>query len=79
MHIVYPPGPHHQILDNHCFQFLLRNTVVPRDNLINLRSGVILFYFIFASLAREGKKKRHKGIIGRGHDLTLPKRRQWLR
>ena len=42
----------------------------------NLRSGVILFFFgFFASLAREGKKpssrKRHKGLMGRGHDLRL--------
>ena len=26
---------------------------------------------LFASLAREGKRERHKGIIGRGHDLRL--------
>ena len=31
MHIVYPP-PHPQISDNHCFQFLLGNTVVPRED-----------------------------------------------
>ena len=38
----------------------------------NLRSGVIFFLFFFcffASLAREGE--RHKGLIGRGHDLRL--------
>ena len=46
---------------------------------INLRSGVI-YFCLFASLAREGKKitkkitssrERHKGMIGRGHDLRL--------
>ena len=49
----------------------------------NLRSGVILFYycyyyyFLFWFFGSRGKKitpssrERHKGIIGRGHDLRL--------
>ena len=45
--------------------------------IMNLRSGVILFiYLFFASLLLwlEGEKKsreRHKGTIGRGHDVRL--------
>ena len=41
---------------------------------VNLRSGV--FFFFFEGRTRREEKKitreRHKGIIGRGHDLRLP-------
>ena len=55
--------------------WIFTSASVGCSHLSNLRSGVIIFFF--ASLAREGKKitpssrERHKGIIGRGHDLRL--------
>ena len=49
-----------------------KDSVTILWDMSNLRSGV--FFCFFVSLAREGKpssRERHKGIIGRGHDLRL--------
>ena len=58
-----------------------------REGASNLRSGVIFFLFFlclllcfFGSRAKKSKvvssRERHKGIIGRGHDLRLGSERQ---
>ena len=68
MHLVYPPPPP-QILHNHCFQFLLGNTVVPRE----IEDNGYAFFFFFWGGGVVGVNKVHYGLCENSDILrTVP-------